>query len=220
MKKTAFIILSLLSCLICHAQKPEEPVLDSVSIDPLTNKVKIGWHVGSTIPDMGYIIFRQIFVGDPQFVKPANSGIIDDKGYYPIDTVYSQTLSNSYTDDVKSYYGKANPLYHPVSYKIRSINAKASNTGSASCDPNSTMMLLPVLYNRCLGTNTLRWYPYQGWAGSIKGYDIFVKFDKAVTYNWRMNFPYHRFGDILHNMNNWYLKTPVCQHRTSPLQGH
>lgn len=185
MKKIASLLIMFFSVWACSAQKTDEPVLDSVSVDPQTNFVHLAWHVKSSIPDMGYIIFRQIFINDPKFVKPSNVTVIDDSEYYPIDTIYSTSLTNAYIDNKKAYYGEANPLYHPVSYKLRSFNAKTNSNGSATCPESSTVMLSTVVYDKCKNSNTLQWSAIPDRSKTL----IYVKINDDVNFTFLAELP-------------------------------
>jgi len=148
------------------AQTLEIPTLDSVSINHLTQRTVIGWHIKNPEKIDGYIIKRQIF-GVP--------GVIDG-AWNTIATIRSADIT-SY-EDSSIAYNKAQPNIRAENYRV--VSYKKNNDSivySSMSLEHNTIFLSKTEYDICIAQNTLTWTPYNAWNDSIIEYRIFMKSD-------------------------------------------
>jgi len=166
MKNIAVFFGFLFLYLNTFAQKPDSPKMDSVSVDPKTNMVMIGW---KTVPLVdGYFVKRQIFNHPSALYGSFNT----------VEEIYDKYQS-SYKD-TSSEYGKADPVnkrqtYTLVAYDSVGVDLRLSDLSEV----HSTIHVLPIEYDLCYRTNTVKWTRYVGWSDSIIEYQVYLQIESG-----------------------------------------
>lgn len=134
---------------------PDVPILDSVSVDPVTQLIELGWTQNS--PDaIGCVIYE---VDDP---NPGNN---------PIDTVIGTHWTS--TD-------QGNTLHRYTIAAIDSCfyNSKTTNAGEIST-PQNNMVVTVASMDVCRKIIKLQWNPYVNMTGSIGEYRVYYAQDNG-----------------------------------------
>lgn len=133
---------------------PDEPVLESVSIDPVTGYVTITWYPMdppvSPVPTDGYIIYW--LRTSPSSSNHAIAVIKDPaaRSYtFNIDTMVSQTPQ------------MPDPRKTTVPFTIATYSNSPPSTSLRSDEDYN--MQLTCKYDSCRAEMRLNWYPYRGW---------------------------------------------------------
>lgn len=127
---------------------PSSTFIDSVSVDPITNKVQIGWHSNST-PDFAYyIVYRD---------SSANNIV-----------VFSNSKDTSTIDNRPS----SNPVNQTLKYDISAVDS-CGNAKIFGINPHSTIWLRQNP-DTCTRKTNLTWSPYIGW-NLVRKYYIYKK---------------------------------------------
>lgn len=140
---------------------PDIPVLDSVSINPATGQVNIGWQPALASDTKGYIIYIQ------------QGGV-----WSPIDTVYGIT-------NTQYAYTNIDVLTNPQNYRIAAIDS-CLNASPLCIDQHS--LKLSFTTNSCLRIASLSWNEYDHLQGGVEKFEIymsenggaFIKIDEVV----------------------------------------
>lgn len=146
---------------------PDAPVIDSITVDPITNQVSIGWQPSKALDTDGYYIL-----------------LWDDiAGYLIIDTIigsnntfYTNTTSNA-TNNAYQYTVAAfdncykGPLLSPNVSPGKSVHRT---------------IFLSLTYDACEEETSLSWEKYRGW-DTVGVYKIFVK---------EGNSPFKEIGEV------------------------
>ncbi len=159
----------LINCVsVSYAQTPETPVLDSVSINQLNNRVVMGWSVQN--PEMidGYKIYRQIF----NFV-----GVVDGSDM-EIATIFG--AENRFWEDTSTIYGASQPTQSPEYYQIKAFKGGLNSLNFSV--KHASIYLYPVDFEPCYARNTIRWTQYKGWGNDLQGYRVFGKMEQSGNY--------------------------------------
>lgn len=130
---------------------PDSPVIDSVSVDPATGKVAIGWQASTSPNVVKYIIYRNNL--GPWFV---------------VDSVFG--VANTYYLDMTS-----NPSLKPEEYSVAAVNSNKEI--SAMSAPHTTIFLQPPVTDVCNDKTIISWTPYKYLNPNIIGYRIYMKKD-------------------------------------------
>jgi gliding motility-associated-like protein len=120
--------------IIIDNQEPIMPELDSVSVDPITQKTIVGWAVSGSKDVKGYNIY---------YVTGTNS-------------VINTTSGTTYIDN-----GPRDPTAGPLKYSIAAFDSCVYNI-SLIDTPHQTIFLKST-YNQCNKTISIDWTPYVGW---------------------------------------------------------
>ena len=132
---------------------PDQPILTSVSINPLTDGVEINWNENQQDDTYGYVIYFQ-----------NNAGIIVE-----IDTVWG--IGNT------GYIDFPDISTGPLTYSVAAFDScftdivPATYQTSAKAELHSTAFVSATL-DICSGNVNLSWTPYVGWGSSVS-YEIF-----------------------------------------------
>ncbi len=150
-----FIFIVFFSFIRKNYCQPDIPVLDSVSVDLISQHVLIGWQPSADPNTKGYIIYES-----------AGGGV-----GIPIDTVWGIT-STTYTDL------KLDPKSSARPYRIAALDN--NNLTSPMGLIHSTIFLSKPLPNPCDSSISLSWTSYSNFNPSISGYDIFVSINNSA----------------------------------------
>lgn len=131
---------------------PSMPSLDSVSIDPFTGEVLLGWSE-STAPDAGgYVIYHAHVTNDT------------------LDFVDGKQVT-AYTDL------QGDPCEEARAYAIATYDT-CGNIGPGTYDiPQRTILLDSVVFHPCEMVNSLSWSPYINMVPALAGYRVFLSTD-------------------------------------------
>jgi gliding motility-associated-like protein len=130
---------------------PDSPVIDSVSVDPVTGKTMIGWQQCTSPNVVKYIIYQNI--GGPWFVVDSVFGVAN--------TFYLNMLSD--------------PSSGPEKYAVAAVNAAKEISPMSA--PHTTIFLKSPVADVCNDKITITWTPYKYLNPDIKGYRIYMKKD-------------------------------------------
>lgn len=133
---------------VVDEQAPVSTFLDSVSVDPNTNKVSIGWNANPS-PDFAYYIIYKDSLGNNIPIS-ANS-----KDTFLIDTRNS-----------------SNPSAQPIKYDISAVDS-CGKSKVFTINPHTTMWLRQTT-DTCARTISLTWSRYIGWQ-QVRMYYIYKK---------------------------------------------
>ncbi len=137
--------------------EPPAPIIDSVSVNPVSGNVEIGWDV-NTAPDIaGYIIY-----------------IATGSLWTPMDTIYGK-FSTFFTDSVN--FPCAGDY---LRYRVAAMDS-CTRTSILSV-PHNTMFLKTVP-NICQDQISLQWNSYKLFYNGLARYDVFVSIDGG---NWTL----------------------------------
>ncbi|OYU97583.1 MAG: hypothetical protein CFE21_04625 [Bacteroidetes bacterium B1(2017)] len=121
-------------------QKPDSTILDSVSVDPITDEIYLGWTSNKT-PDFSSYYLYNYDRTDPRLIENFRDTIYIDKNppFSPKSRSLSYDITSSDSCDNRRDYGK---------YKHQTIYLNAS-------------------IDTCLNSITLNWTAYVGWQASV-----------------------------------------------------
>lgn len=158
--------------------QPNEPTLDSVSVDFETNTICLGWRVPVGSSDVvTYIIYYQ-----------------DDNGMWvPIDTVFG--YNNTYWEDTER---DPSSLYR---YRIAALDS--CDNPSTITQPQNFIQLSGIL-DVCPKKAYLTWNAYENMPGGVGKYQIFYSRDGgALQYAGEVNAPMtsYTLTDLMPNSN-------------------
>ena len=128
--------------------KPPMPVIDSVSVNPNTNRAIVGWEPNPAPDTEGYLVYRYI----------NNNWII-------IDTVFGRFNTN-YSD------GTSYPCSKSESYALAAFDSCSNKSLGTFLEPQNTLIIESYDYNPCDLTLGLSWNTYQNMQGNPGGYRI------------------------------------------------
>jgi gliding motility-associated-like protein len=127
-------------------EAPVSTFLDSVSVNPLTNRVQIGWSSNPS-PDFAYYIVYKDSLGN----------------YLPV----FNNSKDTFTIDNRA---SSNPANQPLKYDISTVDS-CDNRKIFNINPHTTIWLRQTT-DSCARKTTLTWTPYIGW-NRIKMYHIY-----------------------------------------------
>lgn len=127
---------------------PNIPVIDSVSVNPLTGSVHIGWDVNPMNDTYGYIVYYQ-----------------DNGNWIAVDTVFGQF--NTYFQDILNQACLGQRNY----YKVAAIDS-CGQTSPMSIE-HHTMRLKTDMYI-CGDSLLVTWDSYDNFPTGLGGYNLFV----------------------------------------------
>jgi gliding motility-associated-like protein len=127
---------------------PASTFIDSVSVDPITNKVNIGWSSNSTLDFSYYIVYRD---------SQSNNIVVS-----------TNSKDTFMTDNRLS----SNPSAQPLKYDISAVDS-CGNAKIFGINPHTTMWLRQTP-DSCARKTSLTWSPYVGW-NQIRIYYIYKK---------------------------------------------
>ncbi len=157
-KKLCFaLLMGFICCWSVSAQNPgttpDEPVLESVSVDPNTGDVTITWYPmnppASPVTTDGYVIYWL-----QTYPSPSN---------YAIDTVWNPG-SRSYTfnpSNVSTSPPMPDPRQTTVAFTVAAIHRTPLST-SIRTDADYNVQVVSK-YDSCRAEIRLNWHPYRGW---------------------------------------------------------
>lgn len=135
---------------------PYIPVIDWVTVNPISGYVDISWDVNKAPDTYGYIIYRE----NPPF-------------WEEVDTVWGR-FNTDYT------YVPTTSDIAPEGYRVAAFDSCFTDfddptyqTSAKSIDPHYTMHLQES-YNLCDRMISLDWTPYVGWTDEIEKYEVLV----------------------------------------------
>ncbi|RUA28797.1 MAG: hypothetical protein DSY76_04045 [Bacteroidetes bacterium] len=134
---------------------PNIPVIDSVSIDPLTGFTHIAWDTSSAGDIGGYIVY-----------------ILTNGAWTPIDTIWDHNNTTSYVDQMNSACANGFNSYAVAAFDTCFTPSHPSNLSPMSL-PHNTIGLDAVT-DICDDMITLTWNTYNNMPGGVAAYDIFV----------------------------------------------
>jgi len=129
-------------------QAPEFTFIDSVSVDPITNQVSIGWY-SNTSPDFYYYILYKDSSG-------TNVPVLSNSK----DTFYIDTRPSS------------NPVLQPIKYDLSAVDS-CGNAKIFTIRPHTTIWLRSTV-DTCNKKVGLVWSSYIGWT-NVRTYYIYKK---------------------------------------------
>jgi hypothetical protein len=130
---------------------PAVPVLDSVSVNPVTGLTVIGWSPSTSGDTKGYIVYNY-----------------NGTNYIQIDTVMGINNTNY-------VYLNSNPSAASEQYTISAIDS-CGNTSDFDLKIQKTIFLNASL-NICKGDIELRWTKYINWVPGVNLYRVFASKD-------------------------------------------
>ncbi len=145
---------------------PDEPVLESVSVNPQTGLVTITWYpksppVSSTSTD-GYVIYWLQ-------TKPSSAN-------HPIDTVWNPG-ARSYTFD-PAIVSPALPMPDPrkttVPFTVATVHRKPLSTSTRTNEDYNVQVV--NAYDSCRAEIKLSWHPYKGWYQNREPYKPLISY--------------------------------------------
>lgn len=160
MKQYNVTILLLLLALPVWAQRPNPPVLDTVSVNQEKGSVWLSWKPGGSGQVDGYYIFRYIYTSDQ----------VLDSTWQKIDTVGANVTA--YHDTTREHATLAAPGKHSARYRVAAFNEAAQSLMS---EIHSTIYLRDIDFDACQGTNTLTWNAYSAWKSCSTIYRIYAR---------------------------------------------
>ncbi len=135
---------------------PEVPAFDSVSVDPVTGNLILGWQPSESPDTRGYqIIYRDLVAGQ---------NIIIDSTIGRFNTTYIDALASGNTD-IRQYGVAAFDT-------CEKGNPPESNV--SSIDRWHRTVFLEAFPNYCGNSVNLQWFNYVGWDTTISHYEILV----------------------------------------------
>ena len=151
------------------------PTFDSVSIDPYTGEVILGWGQSPAGDAGGYVIYNAFIINDPL------AEVHDPDTTYFYDLTFDACLQNR-------------------SYALAAFDT-CGNTSPGSYDfPQRTILLNEVVFDPCLMINTLSWTEYINMSPSLQGYRVFLSTDGS-DFDLRATLPagttVYQHGDLL-----------------------
>jgi len=150
-------ISNMLSLPMTDGIPPETPQLDSVSINPNTNKTELGWNPSSSSDVFGYIIYIHKVGGI----------------WYPIDTIFG--ADNTHYID----------LENDASEKIQYYRIAAIDTclnASPMGDTLNTMLTSAFIPDKCDSIVSLLWNECRNMPDGLTGYRILVSENNTDFY--------------------------------------
>ena len=183
MKKSGLISVCILVCLgfqTLQSQQvdtPETPIIDFVTVDPITGHVTITWSMPPTVPPSPeaeeYVIYW--FERHPQGeddLSPVSR---------PFATINDPTVF-TYTFDYDTLMAREPMMPDPrktsVGYVVAAINRSRPDglvlTSNEAFRHHS--MQLTNIYDSCRSEIMLRWFPYQGWRAYDEPFRPFEKY--------------------------------------------
>ncbi len=132
---------------------PPMPVLDSVSINPFTGEVLLGWSASPAGDAGGYVVYH----------------VLDD---------INDTLAFVFGIDNTTYTDSSfDPCLQNRSYALAAFDT-CGNISPGSYDlPQRTILLHDVIFDPCTMNNTLSWTEYINMSPALQGYRIFLSVD-------------------------------------------
>ncbi|MFT4771428.1 MAG: gliding motility-associated-like protein [Cryomorphaceae bacterium] len=124
---------------------PPAPIVETISVDPITGEVTIYWEP-SAAPDLVAYIIQDADIPNNQFTR--------------IDSISGDNLSYSLDLSASSV---------PVTWVVLALDSCGNEN---SFDQQHTTMEVNVTYSDCENFATLDWTPYEGWGDELSGYEI------------------------------------------------
>lgn len=180
MKKNNLIIILLILCnqYVVLAQKPQQPEIDTVSVNIATGIPLITWH--HPFPDSidGFHIKRAIF---------DYPGVMEGS-YHTIVTINDPNQTSF--EDTTTLMGIANASSRSEEYRISAYRIDGSELFlSIMCDPQHTLLMHEPNYQRCEKKTILTWNHYTLWQDSIAEYRIYFKKQNQDNYKLLQTLP-------------------------------
>lgn len=153
---TVFLVVAGIGEL--RAQKPEDPVVQYVSVDPETGYTIIAWLPGPTPELIDYYLIEQV------------DGAIGN--------VISEVINparNSYVITTRD-----DPHFRSVGYAVVAVNDLGMGYEIRSGWKANSTIFLQAEFDSCLSVVSLNWNPYYTWSGSIKEYRIYQRLGAGI----------------------------------------
>ncbi len=146
-----------------NAQIPDNPFLDSVSVNLSNSQVSVGWSQTNLDNVDGYVVKRKIF----DF-----PGIIS--GTFNTVAILNTSTPMFYEDN-STIFGVANPSLRSESYRVVSYKIVENDTiySNQMSEQHSTILLAQPVWDYCTLQNSLQWTAYDGWGSDIAMYQVF-----------------------------------------------
>ncbi len=134
---------------------PPMPSIDSVSIDPFTGELIIGWDESPAEDAGGYVVYQ----------------VLPNK---------NDTLDFVFGSDITSYFDASfDPCAENRSYALSAFDT-CGNISPGSYDyPHRSILLEEVEFDPCLMSNMLRWTEYINMVPALEGYRIYRSTDNG-----------------------------------------
>ncbi len=133
---------------------PASPVIDSITVDPITGNVVLHWKPSTSPDTYGYIVYY--------FEKITSTYIYRDTIYGRFNTTYEELL------------GSIDPEIELQQYTVAAFDScynPTPNISAGSLDHRT--IHLTIIPNNCENTVTLSWNSYINWP-ALGGYDIMI----------------------------------------------
>lgn len=169
LKYTVFLLMGFLFARDIMAQRPEPPVLHSVTIDPETGNTIITWLPSPTpaFVDYYYVEQQDEISGTIRVISPALN---------PSSTSYAITSDEPHMGSV---------AYTVVA--VHDLGLGNQNPRSGWDTPDSTIFLNSV-FDSCQAHISMDWNDYNTWRGSIDEYRIYRRLEAGI-YDLQNTFP-------------------------------
>jgi len=131
-------------------ERPISPLLQRVSVNPLTSKASLEWQLSPSADVAAYIIY----------IEKNSSWIAIDTVWDPLSTFYTNLSSNA--------------DFFSESYVIAAYDSSANP--SPLTEPHATMFS-SLVFDSCLVRVDLDWTPYLGWNEDLENYEVIVSID-------------------------------------------
>lgn len=154
--KQNILLLTVICYLLSYSsygqdtERPISPVLQLVSVNPLTGNASLEWQLSSSPDVAAYIVY-----------------INKNSSWIAIDTIWDP-LATSYLN------ASSNADYFPESYVIAAYDSSANP--SPLTEPHTTMFS-SLVFDSCLIQVNLDWSPYMGWNGDLENYEVIISID-------------------------------------------
>ncbi|MDR0714089.1 MAG: gliding motility-associated C-terminal domain-containing protein [Bacteroidales bacterium] len=158
-KRTFFLWALMALYWDAAGQSIPAPVIESVSVDPLTGEVSLSWSIDAVVPVDGFIVM---------WLHPQEGGTTN----YGIDTLYNPAV-RSYTFQPDALH-LSPPLPDPktgsVPFTVSAFRSLPWTPGLRSEEHYN--VCLSLRFDSCRSELHLAWHPYKGWANGLLRYRV------------------------------------------------
>jgi len=135
---------------------PNIPIIDSVSVNPISGFTTIAWDTSSASDIGGFILYLEV------------SGV-----WTPIDTIWSKNLTTFYIDQMNSACTNGSQNYAVAAFDTCFTATHPSNLSPMSLPHNTIHVTTAV--DICDDKITITWNDYNNMPSGLASYDIFVR---------------------------------------------
>ena len=155
---------------------PNVPVIDSVSVDPMSGNAMLSWDKNTAGDTEGYIIY-----------------LFTNGSWTPIDTVWGDTTIN--------YIDLLNPACGQSGYNNYTVAAIDSCNNPSAMSLSSNTMNLTAVKDICEDKIVLNWNGYNNMTSGVASYDIYVSENNGPVVLLNSNLPIDT-GYVHNGLNN------------------